>query len=198
MGGSTHFLREKPWARGCLGRPSDWTESIQHVRIVKREKPWGRGWIVYSVANYRPHLSHFWANMYFSRSQLSHFLFLWIDPFLDWMKNTLLFICSTNILVRLLTVNMKNCLTPNNPKMCDPIVVTLLKMRPHNSQSGRENATPSSDTSPLASCKKRKKNAKKKKRKCDCRCHSDMCIPVHIPLVICVSPTPRSYKQVSI
>ena len=26
--------------------------------------------IVYSVANYRPHLSHFWANMSFSRSQL--------------------------------------------------------------------------------------------------------------------------------
>ena len=71
----------RAWARGCLGRPSDWTESIQRVRMVKREKPWGRGWIVYSVANYRPHLSHFWANMYFSRSQLSHFLFLWIDPF---------------------------------------------------------------------------------------------------------------------
>ena len=48
--------------------------------------------------------------------------------------------------------------------MCDPIVVTLLKMRPHNSQSGRENATPSSDTSPLASYKKRKKSAKKKKK----------------------------------
>ena len=29
----------------------------------KKGKPWGRGWIVYSVANYRPHLSHFWANM---------------------------------------------------------------------------------------------------------------------------------------
>ena len=120
------------------------------------------------------------------------------------MKNTLLFICSTNILVRLLTVNMKNCLTPNNPKMCDPIVVTLLKMRPHNSQSGRENATPSSDTSPLASYKKwkkkcQKKSAKKKKeRKCDCRCHNDMCIPVHISLVIYVSPTPLSSKQVSI
>ena len=119
------------------------------------------------------------------------------------MKNALLFICSTNILVRLLTVNMKNCLTPNNPKMCDPIVVTLLKMRPHNSQSGRENATPSSDTSPLASYKKWKKSAKKKKkkkkeRKCDCRCHNDTCIPVHISLVIYVSPTPRSSKQVSI
>ena len=69
------------------------------------------------------------------------------------MKNTLLFIYSTNILVRLLTVNMKNFLTPQNPKMCDPILVTLLKMRPHYSQSSRENATPSSGTSPLASYK---------------------------------------------
>ena len=67
------------------------------------------------------------------------------------MKNTLLFICSTNILVRLLTVNMKNCLTPKNPKMCDPILVTLLKMRPHDSQSSRENVTPSCGTSTLAS-----------------------------------------------
>ena len=36
------------------------------------------------------------------------------------MKNALLFklfIYSTNILVRFLTVNMKNCLTPKNPKM---------------------------------------------------------------------------------
>ena len=66
------------------------------------------------------------------------------------MKNTLLFICSTNILVRLLTVNMKNCLTPKNPKMCDPILVTLLKMRPHYNHSSHENATPSSGTSPLA------------------------------------------------
>ena len=67
------------------------------------------------------------------------------------MKNTLLFIYSTNILVRLLTVNMKNCLSPKNPKICDPILVTLLKIRPHFSQSGRENAAPSSGTSPLAS-----------------------------------------------
>ena len=38
---------------------------------------------------------------------------------------------------------------PKNPKMCDPILVTLLKMQPHSSQ----NATPSSGTSPLASYK---------------------------------------------
>ena len=38
--------------------------------------------------------------------------------------------------------------------MCDPILVTLLKMRPHYSQSSRENATPFSGTSPLASYKK--------------------------------------------
>ena len=69
------------------------------------------------------------------------------------MKNSLLSICSTNILVRLLTVNMKNCLTPKNPKMCDPILVTLLKMRPHYSQSSHEKGTPSSDTSLLASYK---------------------------------------------
>ena len=39
--------------------------------------------------------------------------------------------------------------------MCDPAsaLVTLLKMRSHYSQSGRENATPSSGTSPLASYK---------------------------------------------
>ena len=37
--------------------------------------------------------------------------------------------------------------------MCDPILVTLLKMQPHNSQSSRENATPSSGTAPLASYK---------------------------------------------
>ena len=41
---------------------------------------------------------------------------------------------STNVLVRLLTANMKNCLTPNIRKMCVPILVTLLKMRPHYSQ----------------------------------------------------------------
>ena len=99
--------------------------------------------IVYSVANYRPHLSHFWANMYFSRSQLSHFLFLWIDPFLDWMKNTLLFICSTNILVRLLTVNVENCLTSQKSE----------NVLPHFIQSSLENGTPSSGTSPLASYK---------------------------------------------
>ena len=32
--------------------------------------------------------------------------------------------------------------------MCDPILVALLKMRPHYSPSSRENATPSSGTSP--------------------------------------------------
>ena len=35
--------------------------------------------------------------------------------------------------------------------MCDPILVTLLKMQPHYSQSSRENATPFSGTCPLAS-----------------------------------------------
>ena len=49
---------------------------------------------------------------------------------------------------------MKNCLSPKNPKMYDPMLVTLLKMQPHYSQSSCENATPSSSTSPLASYRK--------------------------------------------
>ena len=48
------------------------------------------------------------------------------------MKNTLLYTYRTNILVRLLTVNMKNCRAPKTPKMCNPILVALLKMRPVN------------------------------------------------------------------
>ena len=42
---------------------------------------------------------------------------------------------------------------PQNPKICDPILVTLLKMQSRYSQSSRENATPSSGTSHLASYK---------------------------------------------
>ena len=42
---------------------------------------------------------------------------------------------------------------PKNPKMCHPIVVTLLKMQPHYGQSSRENVTASSGASPLASYK---------------------------------------------
>ena len=35
--------------------------------------------------------------------------------------------------------------------MCDPVLVTLLKMRPNYSQASRENAAASGGTSPLAS-----------------------------------------------
>ena len=41
-------------------------------------------------------------------------------------------------------------LPPKIPKMCDPILVTQLKMQPHYNQSSRENAAPSSGTSSLA------------------------------------------------
>ena len=40
---------------------------------------------------------------------------------------------------------------PKIPKICDPILVTLLK--PHYCQSIRKNATPPSCTSPLAACR---------------------------------------------
>ena len=37
-----------------------------------------------------------------------------------------------------------------NQKMCNPILVTLLKKRSHYSQSSHKNVTPSGGTSPLA------------------------------------------------
>ena len=46
--------------------------------------------------------------------------------------------------------SFQNFLIPEIPKMCDPILVTVLKMQPHYSQSSSENATPSSGTSPIA------------------------------------------------
>ena len=102
--------------------------------------------IVYSVTNYRPDVSHFSANMSFSRSQLSHLPLLWIDPFFKLNEEHFTFHL-------LLAVNMKNCLTPKNLKTCDPILVTVLKMRPHYSHFSHENATPSNGTTPLASYK---------------------------------------------
>ena len=67
------------------------------------------------------------------------------------MKNTLLFICRTNILVRLLTVNMYEEQSYHKKSENVRPLVTLLKMRLHYSQSSRKNATPSSCTSTLAS-----------------------------------------------
>ena len=85
--------------------------------------------IVYSVANQDPILATFGQICKFRDPKLGT-LFLWIDPFFR-IKNTSLFIYSSNILVRLLAVNMKNCRTSKNPKMCEP----------HSSNS-IENATP--------------------------------------------------------
>ena len=64
------------------------------------------------------------------------------------MKNTLLFTYSTNILVRFANRKREQLSYPKNPKMCGPILVTLLKMQPHYTQSSRENATPSTGISP--------------------------------------------------
>ena len=57
------------------------------------------------------------------------------------MKNTLLFTYSTNILVRL-----REYEELPYPKKSENV-------RPHHSQSSRDNTNPSSDTSPLASYK---------------------------------------------
>ena len=66
----------------------------------------------------------------------------------------LLNLINNNFLI-FLTGNLPilNPYLPKNPKICNPILVTLLKMRPLYSHSTRENVTPSGGISPLASCK---------------------------------------------
>ena len=59
------------------------------------------------------------------------------------MKNTLLFIYSTNILVRFANRKYEELSYPQKSE----------NVRPHYSQSSRENATPTSGTCPLASYK---------------------------------------------
>ena len=61
--------------------------------------------IVSSVANYRPILVTFRQICNFRDPNLVTYYFYELTHFLDWIKNTLLFIYSTKILVRLLTVN---------------------------------------------------------------------------------------------
>ena len=100
-----------------------------------------------------PLLVNFGQICNFRNSNLSLSIFNELTQFLDWMKNRFTFRLQYKQIGTFANINMKNCLTPKNPKMCDPILVTLLKMRRHCSQSSRENVTPSSGTSPLASYK---------------------------------------------
>ena len=92
--------------------------------------------------------------MWLSRSQLSHFLFLWTDPFFTLNEEQFTFHLqykhSGTFSNR---KNEKLSNPPQNPKMFDPTLVTLLRMRTRHSQSSRENGTSSSGTSPLASYK---------------------------------------------
>ena len=88
--------------------------------------------LVYYVDNYRLHLSHFCANMTFSRSHFSHFLFGTYLILLN--ENHLPFTYRTIILRRLLTVNIKNCATPFEKLYwkCYRIIVNpIVTMRPH-------------------------------------------------------------------
>ena len=54
--------------------------------------------------------------------------------------------CTANraIFYNIQTFYLPEYFYPKIPKMCDPILVTLLKMPPHYSHCSRENATPSS------------------------------------------------------
>ena len=63
--GFSHFLREKPWGRGWVGVGVGGLGLIFAGYVpLASQSPYPI--TVYSVANYRPHLSHFWANVIFA------------------------------------------------------------------------------------------------------------------------------------
>ena len=76
----------------------------------------------------------------------------WIDTFVKMNTEHVVYshFCTANRPIFFITGTCHKYSYPQIPKICDPILVTLLKMQPHHSQSSRENAIPSSGTSPLA------------------------------------------------
>ena len=101
--------------------------------------------IVYSVANYRPHLSHFWANV------------IVISLRTECNASRLLSIKTTTgtIFFKLRIFLFSNpCLPelsfPRNPENVRPHSSNSTKNAIHYNQPSCENATPSSGTSPVA------------------------------------------------
>ena len=134
-------LRNKPGGAGVLG--------FSFAGYVSLASQCPCPIIVYFVASYRPHLSHFLGKCNFWQSQLSHSLFMHLLSRTE---------CKCNVIVTFNKQQLSELFNrdyfesllnrisyPKNPKVCDPILVTLLKMQPHSSQS--------SGTSPLASYK---------------------------------------------
>ena len=73
----------------------------------------------------------------------------------NWVKNAILRVRMSLCLVKR---SWKPGFSKKNQKMCFPILVTLLKMRPHYSQSSRENATPLASHKEVPSPRSRSSN----------------------------------------
>ena len=102
---------------------------------------------VYSVANDRPHLMQSLLGKYVIFAIPTFTFYLCIHLILNEEHSTfqLQYKHSDTFANR----KYEEPSYPKNQKMCDPFLVTVLKMRPHYSQSRRENATTTSGTSPL-------------------------------------------------
>ena len=73
-----------------------------------------------------------------------------MDPFFKVNEENFTFHLQYRHSGKLANRKYKELSDPKNPKMCDPILATILKMQPLYSQSSRENANPSSGTSPFS------------------------------------------------
>ena len=92
--------------------------------------------IVYFVSNYRPHLSHLLSKCNFRDPNLVTF-YLFISLILN--EEHFTFHLQYKHSGTFANCKCEELFYPKNQKMCDPILVlvTLLKMRPHYSQSSR-------------------------------------------------------------
>ena len=106
--------------------------------------------VVYSVASYRPQLSHYWEIYNFPDPNLVNF---YLSKYLILNEEHFTFYLQYKHSGTFASRKYEELSYHKNNKMCEPILETLLKMLPHYSQSSRENATPSGGTSPITSYK---------------------------------------------
>ena len=120
---------ESAWVNFCWVRAAGLSEPLPHYSLLQT-----------------PSQSHLGKYVIFCDPNLVTFH---LCVYLALKNEPLLITYSADILVCLLTVKKP----PKNRKCAAPFLVTLLKLRCHDSQSSHENATQYSGTIPLASYK---------------------------------------------
>ena len=101
------------------------------------------------LSDYRPHLIHFLENVIFATPTQS--LSIYASTISMWFQAAECNVVNASLLLNLINSNFLTFLTKNLPILIPCLPPKSENQRPYSSNS-IENATPSSSTSPLASC----------------------------------------------